>query len=98
MAMLFHNIHVKMQNLEIHNGGCNHAVCFYIKAFGKWIGNKSFENVFFSIWVLFHRHWRFKGLQGKARIVFIPLYHFYLLKNIQTFISKFVIQMTPAYF
>ena len=34
---------------------------------------------FFSIWILFHRHWRLTGQQWRPS--FIPLYHFYPLKH-----------------
>ena len=48
---------------------------------------KNLYSIFFSIRVFFH--WRFTGQQRKGRNYLFPLYHFYPLINIQTFICNF---------
>ena len=50
-------------------------------------------NLFFSTWVFFHGHWRLIGRHGTLPF-FIPLYHFHLFANIQTFVCTFGCEMT----
>ena len=38
------------------------------------------QDIFFSIWVFFHKHSRFTGQQGKGEGIYLtPLYHFHPL-------------------
>ena len=53
-------------------------------------------NLFFSTWVFFHGHWRLIGRHGTLPF-FIPLYHFHLFANIQTFVCTFGCEMTITY-
>ena len=53
---------------------------------------------FFSIRVFFHGHWQLTGQQGKGGDHLIPLYHFYPLTNIQTFICNFACEMNITFF
>ena len=47
------------------------------------------KSVFFSIRVILHGHWRLTGQEGKGGDqLFIPLYHYHPLTNIQTFILQ----------
>ena len=56
------------------------------------------KNIFCSIRVFFHRHWRFTWQQGeRGGPSFIPLYHFHPLTNIETFICNFGCEMTITY-
>ena len=48
---------------------------------------------FFSVWVFFETHWRFAEKQGKKGSIFIPLYDFHPLTNIQVYICKFIWKM-----
>ena len=53
----------------------------------------------FSVRVFFYIHWRFTGQQGKGEgPCFIPIYQFYPLTNIQSFICNFAYEMTTMYF
>ena len=50
---------------------------------------------FFSIRVFFHEYWRLTGQQGKrGSHLFILLYRFHPLTNIQAFICDFACEMT----
>ena len=63
----------------------------------KHISNKLI--IFFSIRVFFHGHWQLTAQQGnQGSHLFIPLYHFHLVTNIQTFIYNFACEMTATYF
>ena len=56
-------------------------------------------SVFLEIRVFFHVHWRLTWQQGKGgNHLFILLYHFHPLTNIQTFICNFACEMTITYF
>ena len=59
------------------------------------LANEWFNIPFFSVRGFFHGHWRLTGQQGKegGGIIFIPLYHFHPLTNIQTFIRNFACEM-----
>ena len=46
----------------------------------------------------FCRHWRLTGQEGKWGAIFIPLYHFHLLTNIQTLTFNFLSEMNTTYF
>ena len=46
--------------------------------------------LFFSLWVFFCRCWRFTRQREQKGIIFIFPFYFLLLKNIQTFICKFL--------
>ena len=61
----------------------------------KW----EIESFFFpSIRIFFHRYWQDTAGKGKGRgPFFIPLYHFHLLTNSQTFICNFPCQMTITF-
>ena len=61
----------------------------------KW----EIESFFFpSIRIFFHRYWQDTAGKGKGRgPFFIPLYHFHLLTNSQTFICNFPCQMICIY-
>ena len=52
---------------------------------------------FFSIRLFFHGHWQLTGQQGKWRNHLIPLYHFHMLTNIQTFICNFTREMNVSF-
>ena len=52
--------------------------CFRHLTYHTCVSNMAF--FFFSVWVFFHEHSQFTGLQGKGEAISLsPLYHFYLL-------------------
>ena len=58
----------------------------------------NFFFIYFSMRVFLHRDWQFIGQQGKGGDHLIPLYHFHLLTNIETFFYNFAREMTITYF
>ena len=86
--LIFHQWHLTT-NIGFWLGEIPWQHAFYRtrKCIVKHINNDNF--VFFSIRVFLHGHWRLMEQQWKGGTIFIPLCHFHLFTNIQTFTCNF---------